>query len=63
MFFSLVLQPGPSELDRLLKKRDITSVDFEDWEKIDQAESAAGKLRGKPREKLTQTIQLLKATK
>jgi hypothetical protein len=47
----------------LLARKQIQTVTFQDWVRIDTAEIASGKERGKPREKLTTLAELLAATK
>ncbi|KAL8163259.1 UNVERIFIED_CONTAM: hypothetical protein K2H54_015979 [Gekko kuhli] len=49
-----------SELVRsILQSRGIHPVSFSDWEKIDAAEVARGKLAGKPREKIVDPKEML----
>ncbi|XP_060107913.1 NADPH:adrenodoxin oxidoreductase, mitochondrial isoform X2 [Heteronotia binoei] len=49
-----------SELVRsILRSRGIHPVSFSDWEKIDAAEVARGKLAGKPREKIVDPREML----
>ncbi|XP_016846845.2 NADPH:adrenodoxin oxidoreductase, mitochondrial [Anolis carolinensis] len=43
----------------ILQSRGICPVSFSDWEKIDAAEVARGKLSGKPREKITDPREML----
>ncbi|XP_054832907.1 NADPH:adrenodoxin oxidoreductase, mitochondrial [Eublepharis macularius] len=51
---------GGFELVRsVLKSRGICPVSFSDWEKIDAAEMARGKLGGKPREKIVDPQEML----
>ena len=45
----------------LLAHKQVRAVTFTDWKRIDQIEIAAGKKRGKPREKLTTIAELLAA--
>ena len=45
----------------LLAHKQVRAVTFADWKRIDQIEIAAGKKRGKPREKLTTIAELLAA--
>ncbi|HJY85120.1 MAG TPA: FAD-dependent oxidoreductase [Candidatus Binatia bacterium] len=52
---SLDLNTIPS----LLAAKQVRTVTFTDWKRIDQIEIAAGKKRGKPREKLTTIAELL----
>jgi len=54
---------GPSldlnAIPSLLAAKQVRTVTFTDWKRIDQIEIAAGKKRGKPREKLTTIAELL----
>jgi len=54
---SLDLNAIPS----LLAAKQVRAVTFTDWKRIDQIEIAAGRKRGKPREKLTTIAELLAA--
>ena len=56
------LSPDPDGVLALLARKQIQTVTFEGWTRIDAAEMAAGEQRGKPREKLTTRAQLLDAT-
>jgi ferredoxin/flavodoxin---NADP+ reductase len=56
------LSPDPDGVPALLARKQIQTVTFEGWTRIDAAEMAAGEQRGKPREKLTTRAQLLDAT-
>jgi ferredoxin/flavodoxin---NADP+ reductase len=57
------LVPNPDGVLPLLARKQIQTVTFQDWVRIDTAEIASGKERGKPREKLTTLAELLAATK
>jgi ferredoxin/flavodoxin---NADP+ reductase len=57
------LSPNPDGVLALLARKQIQAVTFQDWVRIDTAEIASGKQRGKPREKLTTLAELLAATK
>jgi ferredoxin/flavodoxin---NADP+ reductase len=46
-------------LHRLLAKRGVRVVNFQDWRKIDAAEIAQGEPSGKPREKFTRVEEML----
>jgi hypothetical protein len=56
------LTPDPDGVPALLARKQIQTVTFEGWRRIDAVEMAAGEERGKPREKLTTRAQLLAAT-
>jgi hypothetical protein len=51
----------PNAIPSLLAAKQVRAVTFTDWKRIDQIEIAAGKKRGKPREKLTTIAELLAA--
>src|SRR5262249_2786815 len=55
------LSPDPDAIPALLAHKQVRAVTFTDWKRIDQIEIAAGKKRGKPREKLTTIAQLVPA--
>ncbi|MBI3796249.1 MAG: NADP oxidoreductase [Deltaproteobacteria bacterium] len=55
------LSSAPDAIPALLAQKQIRAVTFIDWKRIDQIEIAAGKKRGKPREKLTTIAELLAA--
>jgi ferredoxin/flavodoxin---NADP+ reductase len=55
------LSPDPDAIPALLAHKQVRAVTFTDWKRIDQIEIAAGKKRGKPREKLTTIAELLAA--
>ena len=55
------LDPRPSAVDALLQRKGATIVTFADWKRLDQAEIARGKEKGKPREKFTTLPQMLAA--
>ena len=52
-------RPGGSLVDALLKDRQITPVDFAGWQRINNAEVAAGSAAGRPREKISRLTELL----
>ena len=52
-------KPGFAMIDKLLEKRKVRPVFFEDWEKIDAKEKALGETRGKPREKFTKVDAMM----
>jgi ferredoxin/flavodoxin---NADP+ reductase len=56
------VSPDPDGVPALLTRKQIQTVTFEGWTRIDAAEIAAGEQRGKPREKFTTLAQLLAAT-
>jgi len=45
--------PGPGAVERLLRERQPDVVSFDDWRRIDAAETASGTAAGRPRVKLT----------
>ncbi|XP_074100102.1 NADPH:adrenodoxin oxidoreductase, mitochondrial isoform X2 [Cotesia typhae] len=51
---------GTKGLIKVLEKKNIPIVTFENWEKIDKAERDRGKLLGKPREKIVDVAEMLK---
>jgi ferredoxin--NADP+ reductase len=55
------LSPDLNAMPALLADKQVRAVTFTDWQRIDQIEIAAGKKRGKPREKLTTIAELLAA--
>src|SRR5262245_35822799 len=55
------LSSHPDGIPALLAQKQVRAVTFSDWKRIDQIEIAAGKKRGKPREKLTTIAELLAA--
>ncbi len=55
------LSLDPDAIPSLLAAKQVRAVTFTDWKRIDQIEIAAGKKRGKPREKLTTIAELLDA--
>jgi ferredoxin--NADP+ reductase len=57
------LSSDPEAIPALLAQKQVRAVTFTDWKQIDQIEIAAGKKRGKPREKLTTIAELLAAVK
>ncbi len=50
-----------SAIPVLLANKQVRAITFTDWKRIDQVEIAAGRKRGKPREKLTTIAELLEA--
>jgi ferredoxin--NADP+ reductase len=52
---------GLEDIPALLARKHIRTVTFEGWKRIDELEVAAGRARGKPREKLTTRAELLAA--
>ncbi|XP_060552170.1 NADPH:adrenodoxin oxidoreductase, mitochondrial-like [Ruditapes philippinarum] len=59
----LHLQAGRDGALQLLQDRGVTTVSFNDWEKIDNIEKDAGEKIGKPREKIVYTDKLLSIAK
>jgi hypothetical protein len=53
------LQAGAAALKQLLDAREVASVDWCGWERIDQAELAGGAAAGKVREKVVRLADLL----
>jgi len=53
--------PRPESVDALLRGKAVRVVSFADWKRLDQAEVALGKPRGKPREKFSTIPDMLKA--
>lgn len=54
-----VTKPGFSEVQKILKEKNVQVVDWKDWEKIDQYEVSQGEKVGKPREKLVDIRKML----
>ncbi|MGE0383584.1 MAG: FAD-dependent oxidoreductase [Gammaproteobacteria bacterium] len=52
-------RPGAQALYPLLASRGVRTLNFADWSRIDAAEVALGKPRGKPREKFTRIAEML----
>ncbi|XP_036394074.1 NADPH:adrenodoxin oxidoreductase, mitochondrial [Megalops cyprinoides] len=52
---------GSQAVAPLLLKRGVSPVSFSDWEKIDTEEMKRGKAAGKPREKMLDVAEMLKA--
>lgn len=50
---------GTYELKKLLKQKNILTVNFQGWEKIDKEECSRGKLLNKPREKIVDINEML----
>ena len=55
-------KPGRPGLDRLLESRNIETVTFRDWKKIEEAEMARAR-EGSPREKFTDIAEMIAAHK
>ncbi|KAL1264797.1 hypothetical protein QQF64_005152 [Cirrhinus molitorella] len=55
-----VSKPGAPAITALLQKRDVRTVLFPQWEKINAEEEKRGKSLGKPREKLLDVDKMLK---
>ncbi len=55
------LSPDANFISSLLARKQVRSVNFEGWQRINDAEVVAGKQKGKPREKLTTVADLLAA--
>jgi ferredoxin--NADP+ reductase len=55
------IAPSLDAMDALLKRKGALPVSFADWKKLDQAEIARGKPKGKPREKITAIPEMLAA--
>lgn len=55
--------PHTKSLKTLLEKKGVRYISFADWKKIDAAEIANGEKVGKPREKFTNTEDMLKVLK
>eukprot|EP00095_Tigriopus_kingsejongensis_P005756 snap_masked-scaffold28_size608977-processed-gene-4.1 protein:Tk05756 transcript:snap_masked-scaffold28_size608977-processed-gene-4.1-mRNA-1 annotation:"nadph:adrenodoxin mitochondrial" len=51
------------DLKELLHSRGVQTVDFVDWEKVDETEKKWGATKGKPREKFTNVNELITGTK
>ena len=51
--------PDTAPLRELLAARNVRVVSYADWQRIDAAETARGKPRGKPREKFTTVAEML----
>lgn len=54
-----VTKPGFSEVNKILKEKNVQIVEWKDWEKIDQYEVSQGAKVGKPREKLVDIGKML----
>ena len=52
-------EPATQALVELLARRGVRAVSFEDWRRIDAAETARGASRGKPREKFSTVEEML----
>jgi ferredoxin--NADP+ reductase len=53
--------PDPASLDALVRERQPRAVAFDDWTRIDAAETARGKACGRPRVKCTTVEEFLVA--
>jgi len=54
-------KPGMVGLRHVLVERGASAVSYPEWQKIDAAERARGRDRGKPREKFTRIADMLAA--
>jgi ferredoxin--NADP+ reductase len=54
-------KPGMAGLRHVLVERGACAVSYPEWQKIDAAERARGRVRGKPREKFTRIVDMLAA--
>ncbi|VDP88165.1 unnamed protein product [Echinostoma caproni] len=54
-------KPGLQPILSILRERDVRSVSFADWERVDAVERSIGKQLGKPREKLRSVESMLSA--
>ena len=52
-------KPGREALYKIIDRNGIMHINFQQWEKIDAAEIAAGMPKGKPREKFTRRDEML----
>ncbi len=52
-------RPGSDALAQLLSERDVRSVNFAEWRRIDAEEISRGESKGKPREKFTRREEML----
>ncbi len=57
-----ISKPGPEGLDALLAERAAVTTSYEDWQRIDEAELAAGS-GGRPRVKFTRIDDMIEAAK
>jgi ferredoxin--NADP+ reductase len=53
------MKSGYSGICQILDERNVRSVSFVDWKKIDQQELVRGEPKGKPREKITSVVEML----
>ncbi|TRY87616.1 hypothetical protein DNTS_026650 [Danionella cerebrum] len=53
-------KPGAQSISELLQKRDVQTVLFSQWEKINAEEEKRGRELGKPREKILEVEEMLK---
>ncbi|XP_015599436.1 NADPH:adrenodoxin oxidoreductase, mitochondrial isoform X4 [Cephus cinctus] len=54
-----IIKPGYEGLSEILKKKNITTVFYQDWEKINKVEEERGRKLGKPREKIVDINEML----
>jgi ferredoxin--NADP+ reductase len=54
-------KPGMAGLRHVLVEQGACAVTYPEWQKIDAAERARGRVRGKPREKFTRIADMLAA--
>ncbi|KAF7392896.1 hypothetical protein HZH66_008729 [Vespula vulgaris] len=52
-------KPGSEDLHKVLNLKNIPTISYSDWEKIDQIERQRGKEMGKPREKIVDISEML----
>ena len=52
-------ETGHNHLKAVLSERQVKSVNFIDWEKIDEKEKQFGESKGKPREKITNISSII----
>jgi ferredoxin--NADP+ reductase len=54
-------EPLPEAVDALLRARGVRPVDYEEWQRLDELERAAGEKLGRPRVKFTSVAEMLEA--
>ena len=52
-------RPGTDALVKVLQERNVRSIDFTEWQRIDVEEVSRGEPKGKPREKFTRREEML----
>jgi ferredoxin--NADP+ reductase len=52
-------RPGPEAVTELLESRGVRYVTFEDWRKLDEAETMEGEKQGRPRVKVVRVDRML----